>query len=187
MLIGTIVLFFINFMILYQIHILHEDLENIRKAAFTPQDELEELEPPACEEVGYIPQFKSWMDYRAITCKTSRQWTIQELATTDENGFRRVENFYICAMGTQYGQVGDCFSVSLDSGVTIHVIKGDEKQDIHTIGGEGYQGVDGSVLEFIVDSTVIPDSVKKSGDCSILGLDGTVKSVSHINSIIQWQ
>lgn len=186
---AVFLMVFFNAITCYELHTLHKELKNTEEGE-KPVEFITEPGVPVIEEpeiVEICEQFKSWMDYRAITCKTSRQWVIQELATTDGNGFRRVKNFYICAMGTQYGEVGDCFCINLDSGVTIHVIKGDEKQDIHTLNGEGYQGLDGSVLEFIVDSTVLPNEVRTSGDCSVLGLNGTVVKVSRINSIIQWE
>ena len=43
---------------------------------------------------------KRWMDYRAITDPTTRQWAIQQEAYTDEYGFRRYGGAYCVAVGT---------------------------------------------------------------------------------------
>jgi len=188
MLTSTIVLLFINLMICFELWSIHTDVSNFVKN----NKEWKQMQQPATEEVIEVTefygteQFKAWMDYKAITCKTSRQWAIQELAETDENGFRRIGDYYICAMGTRFGNVGDCFCVVLDSGMTLHVIKGDEKQDIHTLEGKGYAGLDGSVLEFIVDADKIHTTVKSTGDCSKIGLQGAVTTVIPVDSIIQW-
>ena len=39
--------------------------------------------------------FKSYMDYRKITNKSSKQWNLQQLAVTDEFGMRRFNGNYL--------------------------------------------------------------------------------------------
>lgn len=108
---------------------------------------------------------KTHMGYTAITAKNSPQFKLQQIAHTDQSGIRMVDDRYMIAVGTYYAEfAGQHLNVVMKSGKQIRCIVGDFKADSHTddmhmyhVGGYEngvhYAG-DGSVIEFIVDSSV---------------------------------
>ena len=131
---------------------------------------LEEMKIPNCDT-----SFKSYMDYRYITNKASDQYKLQLSAWTDNMGLRRVDDYYLVAMGTYYSDnIGDKFRITLEGDRTFDVMIGDVKADIHTDKNNMYSTVynsDGSfksanVVEFIVDKKTISKKVKLWGDVS---------------------
>lgn len=127
----------------------------------------------------YIPDydtsFKTYMDYRKITDKTSAQYMLQMEAYTDDIGLRKYEDHYIVAMGTYYSNnVGDTFKITLDNDKSFDVIIGDIKADCHTDDKNMYSPVydnngnfiSANVIEFIVDTKKLNKSVKKLGTVS---------------------
>ena len=113
---------------------------------------------------------KTYMDYRAITRLGSRQLELQSKAWTDWQGFRRVWKYYIVALGKYHmKEIGEKFSVRFADGQTIKVITGDIKADKHMDSQNRYHLKDGSEIEFIIDETMIVDSVntKKNGNGDI--------------------
>lgn len=121
---------------------------------------------------NYDTSFKTYMDYRCITDKTSAQYMLQMEAHTDDMGLRKYEDHYIVAMGTYYSDnVGDTFKITLDNNTSFNVIIGDIKADCHTDSKNMYSPVydeDGNfvsanVIEFIVDTKKLDRSVKKLG------------------------
>lgn len=98
---------------------------------------------------------KTYMDYFAITDKNSKQYKFQQRddVCVDERGFL-VQNatWYVVAMGSYWGDIGDKFVVYLDSGKIISVVIGDIKADRHTDSNNYAHATDGHVLEFIIDS-----------------------------------
>lgn len=131
-----------------------------------------------------IPAFnsgqKTFMDYRAITDTTSRQYKLQQTAYTNEIGLRCYDNCYMVAMGTYYGDVGDRFQITFASGETITAIMGDIKDDKHT--DTKHQHRDGNIVEFIVDSKMLPEEVWYHGDISYLDniFEGKVISIKKL-------
>lgn len=94
---------------------------------------------------------KTWMPYTAITSQSSKQWHLRKLSYSDENGFRRFNEYYLVAMGTFYAKyIGQTFEITFEDGQTIKVMIGDVKSNAHT-DATGCYAQDGSVLEFIVD------------------------------------
>ena len=125
--------------------------------------------------------FKTFMDYRMITDETSKQYALQRLATTDENGLRRFNNKYIVAMGTYYSHfVGKEFVLTLDNSHEINVIVGDIKKDEHTDTNNQYAKLSGNVVEFIVDEDKLPSKVLRTGDVSSLGLHGDITRIEEV-------
>ena len=131
---------------------------------------LEEMKIPNCDT-----SFKAYMDYRCITNKASDQYKLQLSAWTDDMGLRRVDDYYLVAMGTYYSDnIGDKFRITLEGDKTFDVMIGDIKADIHTDKNNMYSPVynsDGSfksanVIEFIIDKQVISKKVKLWGDVS---------------------
>ena len=109
---------------------------------------------------------KTFMSYTAITDKTSNQYALQQMAYTDEMGFRKINNRYCVAIGTAFGaSVGQIFNVELDNGTMIPCIVGDIKDDRDTDASNVFTS-QGCCLEFIVDIPKLDGIIKTLGDCS---------------------
>jgi hypothetical protein len=123
--------------------------------------------------------FKSYMDYEKITNKSSEQWKLQQLCTTTGNGFRTYNGYYTVAVGTGYNApVGTYLDATLDTGIVLHCIVGDVKSNNDTDGTNKQDKNNNSVLEFIVDQSLIKVSTNKSGTVSTIdGFEGDVVSI----------
>lgn len=111
---------------------------------------------------------KRYEDFRLLTDPASYQVALQELAYTDELGFRRIEvdgldsPAYMAALGTYYTKnevKGVIFEVELESGFSFYLVAGDTKADIHTnetnqytILGDGITKENTDIIEFIMDT-----------------------------------
>ena len=126
-------------------------------------------------------EFKTYMDYRKITDKTSKQWNLQQLATTNEKGFRVFNGRYLVAVGSYYSKdVGKEMRITLEDGKKINVMIGDIKQDIHTDTNNQYVPVNGNIVEFIVDTDKLDPLTKKLGDVSNSGLEGSIIKIEEV-------
>ena len=75
---------------------------------------------------------KSYMNYKTITNKSSEQYKLQNRddVWTDEEGFRRIEDKFMVAVGTFYSkEVGQELIIELDNGTTFEAIVSDIKDD----------------------------------------------------------
>lgn len=133
--------------------------------------------------------FKAYMSYRTITNKASDQYKLQQRCWTDEDGLRRQTDDFVVAMGSYYGSVGDRFKVTLSSGNEFTVIIGDIKADKHTdsknmyspVYNEHGKFVSANILEFIVDTSVLPKKVKLLGTVSAIDFfKGNIVSLEKI-------
>ncbi|WP_130861284.1 hypothetical protein [Bacilliculturomica massiliensis] len=128
--------------------------------------------------------FKAYMDYRAITNRSSWQWKLQQKAVTDEQGFRRVDGDYLVALGTYYAKgSGERFRITFSSGKTITVMTGDIKSNRHTNETRQYcprGDGSGNMVEFIVDTGQMSRDARRRGDLSCLGMAGTVTAIEKI-------
>lgn len=101
-------------------------------------------------------QKMTYMDYRAITDKHSNQYKFQQRDNVwvDEYGFL-VQNseWYVVAMGSYWGEIGDKFIIRLENGETISCVLGDIKADRHTDKNNYAHEADGHVVEFLIDSS----------------------------------
>lgn len=138
-------------------------------------DEIEEK--PEKEEENLLASlpagntsFKSWMDYTAITNKQSPQWKLQEQAYTDENGLRKVDEYYCVAVGTGLSEgIGTKLIVTLDTGVEIPVIVADHKSDRHTDATNTYMAMNNgriNIIEFVIEYNCLAEKAKLMGDVS---------------------
>ena len=126
-------------------------------------------------------KFKTYMDYRKITDKSSKQWALQEQAWTEGRGFRKIGEHFLVAVGTFYAdEVGKELLIELEDGQRIKAIVGDIKQDKHTDPTNRYVPVNGNIVEFIVDVEKLNPEVIKRGDVSWLGLNGKIKSIWEV-------
>ena len=135
------------------------DLVIYSETVFTPQTEPEfiEIEQLVYNELD-LPEeadgkFKTYMDYRKITDKTSKQWKLQEQAWTEGRGFRKIGEHFLVAVGTFYAdEVGKELLIEFEDGQQIKAIVGDIKQDRHTDPTNRYVPIHGNIVEFIVDT-----------------------------------
>lgn len=97
---------------------------------------------------------KTYMDYRMTTVVSSRQYQfIHNFLTVDKKtGFLIDEDGFIAvALGSYYGEIGDRYYFTLDSGVILPIVKAEEKADEDTDWTGCYHTLDGSVVEFVID------------------------------------
>lgn len=132
--------------------------------------------------------FKAYMDYKCITNTKSPQYKLQQYAWTDEYGLRRLDDYYLVAMGSYYSStVGDCFKITLDTGETFDVMIGDCKADCDTDSEHMYHPMSdnrGNVIEFIVDTKSLPKDVKWMGTVSAIDIfEGNIESVEKIQYV----
>lgn len=116
--------------------------------------------------------FKSWMDYRKISDTSSDQYMYQQFALTNANGIRVYEGHLMVAMSSTYGSIGDTFKITFENGSFILAVIGDIKADTECT------HPDGSMLEFIVDQDLIPESIKTSGNFNKL-YGGVITSIER--------
>ena len=132
------------------------------------------------------------MDYRCITDETSQQWEIQQKAWTDSDGFRRVGEDYLVAMGTYYTEeCGTRFRIIFENDNEITVTVGDIKDNTDTDYKNQYTAVydnngnfySANVLEFIVDENKIK---RMSHILGTMGhhdyLEGNIKFIERIET-----
>lgn len=102
----------------------------------------------------YKTSAKTYMDYRSITMKTSKQYKLihSEEINICEDGFLRDNDGYIgVAMGSYFGDIGSRYICHLDNGKDIKVVKIEAKSDKHTI--KGFCGIANyDILEFVIDT-----------------------------------
>lgn len=109
--------------------------------------------------------FKAYENYTTITCEPSTAYKLQQVSTTDEDGFRVLDNRYLIAVGTSCeASVGTYIDVILENGTIISCIVGDIKADIHTDSTNTYSLACMCATEFIVDGSITP--AKYSGNVS---------------------
>ncbi len=125
----------------------------------------------------YAPYYgqKAYENYSAITNRASKQYKIQEVAYTDEYGFRLYEDRYLIAIGTHFGApVGTYIDVELANGVIIPCIVGDIKSDVDTEENNVYSLSCACATEFIVDGWIIDPYTRGDVSCIIDGWDSPV-------------
>ena len=124
---------------------------------------------------------KSYMSYKAITNTRSKQYQLQQLAVTDPTtGIRTIDGDYCVAIGSGWGcAVGDKILVTLQGGKTFNAIVADAKANAHTNSDNKTTTHDGSVVEFVVDISSLPKSVRTSGNVGTLDqFSGGVVSIT---------
>lgn len=126
-------------------------------------------------------KFKTYMDYRAITSRSSPQYKLQQQAWSDDKGFRRVGDDYCIALGSFYGtQIGTRYKIVLDTGYEFTGILSDCKANKHTNSTHQYIPKNGNIVEFVVDTRKMEKLSKKMGDVSYSGFSGGVVSIERI-------
>lgn len=114
------------------------------------QKEFESVEIGVCS----MNRTKTYMDYRATTSPSSRQyWFIRNEMTVDQTtGFLYDRDGFIgVALGSYYGEIGDRFYFTFDNGIVLPLVKCEEKSDSDTDPSGCYHISDNSVIEFVID------------------------------------
>lgn len=126
--------------------------------------------------------FKSFMDYRAITDTSSKQWKMQEQAFTDENGLRKIGKYYCVAVGSGIAKLGSKLRVTLNGDKIFYAIVSDQKADIHTDDTNKYNPTNngGNIIEFIVETECLPNVVLQMGDVSYVPNDKFYGEITKI-------
>lgn len=127
-------------------------------------------------------EFKSYMDYRAVTNVYSKQYKlINSGIFNKDNGLLMTNDGYVAiALGSRFGDIGDKFIISLDTGKKFKAIKADEKDDGDT-SHRCHHISDGSLIEFIVDVNKLEHKNNLAyimGDISYIdGFGGNIVSI----------
>jgi uncharacterized protein YgiM (DUF1202 family) len=131
---------------------------------------------------------KTYMDFRCITSRESKQYKLQKRASTDsKTGIRTLRGRYMIALGSYYKcSIGQYVDLVLSNGETLKCIIGDAKQDRHT-NKNHMRGMNGDVAEFIVDTKVLKKQTKVIGDVSrasktFIGRVIEVRKYDHIEN-----
>lgn len=130
-----------------------------------------------------VPDFKSWTNYVLNVARSSAQWRILTGPNTwtDANGFRRLGNDYLVAMGSYYTtKLGTRFLIDTTRGeFTVTVC--DFKPDSITDATHRYTVANNCITEFYVNSDLVR-SVRSSGSCSSIGeLSGKITAITKIS------
>ena len=123
--------------------------------------------------------FKSYMDYRCITNRSSRQYKLQRKAVTNKsNGLRMIKGRYCIALGSYYTRkIGAKVDLVMGSGKVVKCITADMKSDRDTVNNHR-QHRDGSVAEFVVDTRKLSKKVRRMGDVSYTSpFKGRIKKI----------
>ena len=133
----------------------------------TEKSEIELLTNYSNYDVPSNNSIKSYMDYRCITLKSSKQYALQKsLAYTGDHGLRMVGDRYCIAVGSYYTTtIGQYIDVELANGNVIKGILADCKDDRDT-DSTNRINPNGSVVEFIVDVKTLDKTAKIMGDIS---------------------
>ena len=113
-------------------------------------------------------KFKSYTNYKLLNHKSPQWIKVQcnKNAYTDENGLRKVGEYYCAAMGSYYSTtLGDIFEIQTDGG-SFKIIICDFKSDKHTDTNNQYTLSNGCMVEFYVDTTLLNKTAKQMGDIS---------------------
>lgn len=129
---------------------------------------------------------KTFMSYKAITDRSSRQWALQQEAETNQYGFREIDGKYLIALGTYYSDhAGAMFRITLENGTVFEAITGDVKDNQDTDSKNQHRN--GNLVEFIVDVPKMAESARLMGDVSYTpgaGLNGPVKSIEYLGEYL---
>ena len=124
--------------------------------------------------------FKSYMDADTITSRNTDQYKLKDKYIIDEQtGIWTVDERYCIAVGSYYTKsIGTYIDVVMENGSTLHCILGECKRNRDT-DYTNRQNSNGSVVEFIVNTSSMPSMVRKMGNCSYAceEMKGEIKSI----------
>ena len=157
------------------------------QAILEQQEESEEAQTGYLAVPAEATAQKTYMDYRTITDQSTVQWQLQQLAETNEYGFREIDGMYLVAMGTYYSDhAGAMFRITLENGTVFDAIMGDVKDDRDTDATNRHRN--GNVVEFIVDTDQLHEDARLMGDVSYTpdaGLLAPVQSIQYLGEFFE--
>lgn len=123
--------------------------------------------------IGSNCQFKSYMSAGCITNTSSAQYKLKSSYTGTKNGVWQVGDRYCVALGTYFGStVGTKYDIVLkkDDGTkqVLKCILADVKANCDTDSTHRYHRSDGSVCEFVVNTSSLPRTVSQAGSLNVL-------------------
>ena len=124
-----------------------------------------------------------FMDYRALTDISSKQWELQQYAYDGNYGIRMVDGCYCVATSSMYGDVGDKIRVTTDRGNSYWCIIADIK-GYDSVGGWYHVNSQGTInlIEFVVDSNYIPNECWQMGDMGVIdNIGGNVIKIERLS------
>lgn len=139
------------------------DIENL----YDYHKEYKTKEINVCAKSGV----KTYMDYRMTTLVSSKQYQyMHNYMTVDKKtGFLYDKDGFIgVALGSYYGKIGDRYYFTLDSGIVLPLVKVEEKADVDTDNTGCYHMIDGSVIEFVIDSNYAGNYFFNNGNGLVL-------------------
>lgn len=114
---------------------------------------------------GHHP--KTYMDWDCITSPSSKQYEIKQQSYIGNYGVIMYQGRYSVALGSGFIKcAGTKFDLILANGTVIPCIAGDMKADIHTDDSNRITSHDGSMAEFIVNTSSLVSKARKMGDIS---------------------
>lgn len=102
---------------------------------------------------------KSHMSWRAVTDTSSPQYRLlhSDGMGTGRYGIKTYNGRLCIAMGSYYGtEIGTKFDITLDNGTKLYCVLADQKADKDTNSTRQYHNCDGSVIEFVVETSEMP-------------------------------
>ena len=125
---------------------------------------------------------KTYMDYRKITNKSSKQYKYIKKHMKPKGGllYDNEGNLGV-ALGSWWGDIGSKWVIELDTGITLNVVKIDEKANKHVNNGCEHKK-DKSVIEFVIDVRSIPKSWNGSNGYV---LNGNFNNLNDFNGSIK--
>ena len=131
---------------------------------------------------GSQGKFKAYMDKDAITAKSSPQYKLKEQATIDSNGIACVDGRMLIAVGTGHNApVGTNLDVTLTDGTVLKCKVGDIKQNRHTDATNKICSGNGSIIEFLVETSCMNTKAKQMGDVSYAGYFGGITKIVKVS------
>lgn len=132
--------------------------------------------------------FKTYMDYRKITNKSSKQYQLLHNGSFkyDDDGLIRTKGgeFIAVALGSYYGDIGTKYVCTLQSGNTtneVKLIKVEEKSNMHTT--NGCQASNNDIIEFVIDidkARISYPTAIRLGDFNYSKFNGYVKKMEKV-------
>ena len=148
---------------------LNSPIETSISVESTDVEVVAEEEPQWVEmDVPSGNSFKSYMDYRKVTDKTSPQYSFLQTCEDSACGIMLSEGRYVIAVGSYYTtEIGTRIDLVMANGEIVECITGDCKDDGDTDILNRQHNSDGSVVECVVNTDILSDYVKFTrGDCS---------------------
>ena len=115
---------------------------------------------------GHHP--KTYMDWDCITSPSSKQYKLKQSCYIGNYGVIMHQDRYCVALGSGFIKtgVGTKFDLILANGTVIKCIAGDMKADAHTDSTNRITSHDGSIAEFIVNTSSMVSNARRMGDVS---------------------